>query len=209
MDRRHLVAAAALGTGVAIFLLAGSPDPEREPEAIVEASPTEPDQAASDEPAARPGLVLPQPKVKTTRTGPAGEGPNKGAEGAELVEVGEALQTEDTAPPPTERLRADWEPVAPADVHEVVPEVVREMIPGIKGCYEDWLSVDPTLSGRIEMEFSVGEEGLGEVFVYDHTDMPVGLQSCFGAAIYEADWPPFEESTDIVYPFILTTDGPP
>lgn len=66
-----------------------------------------------------------------------------------------------------------------------------------------WAMEYPELSGHVDMRFDIGPAGLGEVWVQDHSDVPMGVQSCFGSAIYGADWPRFEDEAEVVHPFLF------
>ena len=183
----------ALLVGVAVFFGVRSFSPLPEP-------------LPADEPAAHvepetPGAAPPQPPEpaeEPPRESPVDDDTNPPDEAPEDPDA-----VEDSATLP-EKTRGDWEPVLPEDATEVVPLVVREMAPDMKHCYEQWLLVDPTLEGRLQVGLTLSSEGATDVHIVNAPDVPVGLQTCFASAISEADWPPFEGQTDVVYPFVFT-----
>jgi hypothetical protein len=98
-------------------------------------------------------------------------------------------------------------PVPSQDAPAILVDVMRGVLPEVRECIEAWMEQDPTLSGRVVLEATVGPEGLGEVWVVEHSDVPLGPLSCFGAALYEASWPAFAEPTTVTFPFTFHAAG--
>lgn len=87
---------------------------------------------------------------------------------------------------------------------EDIRAAIQEVVPGIQECMDAWWAVDPQLEGRVVMDFTLTPEGLGEVAVLEHDQVPFGVQTCFASAIYEADWPrPEVGELQVTYPFVF------
>jgi hypothetical protein len=92
---------------------------------------------------------------------------------------------------------------------------VREGIPGMRECYEEWLKVQPGLGGRVKVTFTVdtddGVEGkvervsLGDAGI-GHLAMEGCILSVFDELRFEA---PLDGPINITYPIALVaaSDG--
>ncbi len=112
-----------------------------------------------------------------------------------------------TEDPPVE---ADEARVNPRVEPEAIQAAVEEVAPEIEECLHGWWMLQPELSGKVVMEFELGPEGLRDVFVLDHDGVPGGVLSCFGTALYEAEFPAGpEDGTVVHYPFVFEgTESP-
>lgn len=78
---------------------------------------------------------------------------------------------------------------------------LQAVVPDVRDCLHQWWMINPDLAGAVELEFVVDEQGLGEVEVLDHSQVPMGPLSCFATALYDAEWPRVEGSVTVVQPF--------
>lgn len=195
---------AAIGVGVVLLALNLLFAPER---------PTAPPPPAAPEPPTAPGA-------------PSTPGSEPGAEAPAPPSAPSAPDRSRAVPlprpePSVEAPRSDD---APPEAREPAPDgrsgvveaediqdAMLDVTPGIRECMQGWWDLDPELEGRVVMDFTLTPEGLGEVLVLEHDDVPFGVQTCFATAIYEADWPtPAEGELQVTYPFVFTSeDAPP
>ena len=90
---------------------------------------------------------------------------------------------------------------SPDDLQAAIDDGVRPLLEDIHRCVMDWAAVDPELSGEVVLELEFGPEGLQQVHVLGHTEMPTGVTSCFAATLWEGEWPATEEAVSVDYPF--------
>ena len=89
-------------------------------------------------------------------------------------------------------------------IRSKMDEVTDEMAE----CLGEWMALDPSLEGKVSMGFRIGPDGLQDAWVVDHTDVPFGPLSCFGSAIYSADWTGVSaEPVEVTFPFVFTQGG--
>ncbi|MCB9791266.1 MAG: AgmX/PglI C-terminal domain-containing protein [Alphaproteobacteria bacterium] len=192
--------AAALAAVGALLLLnllvAPEPGSERAPRALPPGGPG-PSEAAP------PASEVPTPEPEAPGAGAA---PEAGEASVRAI----PLPRPEAAPSPS----GGPELAAPAQRGVVQAEDIRDAMmavtPEIQACMEDWWALEPELEGRLVMDFTLTPEGLGEVLVLEHDDVPFGVRTCFASAIYEADWPrPPEGELEVTYPFVFTPDDAP
>jgi len=99
------------------------------------------------------------------------------------------------APAPTDTGAEDLQ------LREALHATLEEVVPDVRDCLQMWWMLDPALSGAVEVEFALTEQGLGEVEILDHSDVPVGPLSCFATALYGVDWPRTQKEVTVVQPF--------
>ncbi len=75
-----------------------------------------------------------------------------------------------------------------AAIMAALQEKIAKLRPDISECIGGWMELDPGLAGEVEIGFQLEHDGLTEAWVVDHSDVPFGPRSCFGAAIAAADW---------------------
>jgi hypothetical protein len=155
----------------------------------------------------RPRVPIPRPPVRAASKDVPNRPPNVSKDPAsEPVGVrderGLAEPPEEPRPPPQKVPSADM----PAALRTVVEEQVKD---DIGACLDQWSVATPGLTGRVEMEFQLGPDGLHQVSILDHSEVPMGPLSCFSAAIWDADWPAPAEGGEltVTYPFAFTTAG--
>lgn len=91
---------------------------------------------------------------------------------------------------------------------EAIEGKMDEVTDEIAACLGEWMALDPSLEGKVNMGFQIGPEGLTDAWVDDHTDVPFGPLSCFGTAIYSADWTGVSaEPVEVTFPFVFTQGG--
>lgn len=93
---------------------------------------------------------------------------------------------------------------------EEIQDVVQgQVIEPVKECVLDWMELDPGLEGEVVVGFTLGPEGLMDVEIVDHSDVPAGPLSCFASAVWEAGWPAVDGEVVVNYPFVFTQEEEP
>ena len=84
-----------------------------------------------------------------------------------------------------------------------VTKVVKRYKGRIKPCYDQALRQDPELSGRVEIEFSVGRGRVLEAFVSTNSTRNDELANCI---LRKVKGLTFDQSVeaDVIYPFVLS-----
>ena len=78
----------------------------------------------------------------------------------------------------------------------------------IKRCYDAGLSLDPALSGRVEVKFVIGADGLvSRAELFESTIESEEVEDCIVDAITDIEFPPPEGGGIVVvqYPFVLAS----
>lgn len=113
-----------------------------------------------------------------------------------------------TRMPPRVR-QAQAEVVGPLD-RDIIRRIVRAHINEVRYCYNEGLSADPALSGRVAIQFTIGSAGkVVEAVVasstLDEDDDDEGVATCIGTAVQRWKFPKFEgEAAVVTYPFVLS-----
>ena len=90
---------------------------------------------------------------------------------------------------------------------EALMDAMVEVTPDITDCVDDWQEVlEAELDGRLVMEMTLGPDGVIDAALVDVDGVPEPMIGCFGAVIYEAEWPLPEDVTDVAWPFRLTSE---
>jgi hypothetical protein len=55
-------------------------------------------------------------------------------------------------------------------------------------CLEDWGERDPALEKGVMLAFTLDAQGLQEVWIEDHPEVPQGALACLSNALYPLDW---------------------
>ena len=139
--------------------------------------------------------------------GPLIRGPQDGYVDAELGELHDISVNRVTVEEPEPYIHLDppedLDPtLQPREVTQVA-ELVRRQSPSLQRCYELALNDDPTLSGRVEIAWSIMDGKAEMVEVFRNTTGNAGLADCMVGRIERWDFPESLE-TDLVYPFVLT-----
>ena len=98
---------------------------------------------------------------------------------------------------------------------DVVRRVVRAHIKDIRVCYNRGLERDPSLAGRVAIQFTIGPEGTVKSSVVQSSTLSVADRStadCIAAAALQWRFPEPEGGGSVIisYPFVLETgDVPP
>lgn len=88
-------------------------------------------------------------------------------------------------------------------------EKIAKLRPDIAECIGGWMELDPGLAGEVEIGFQLEHDGLTQAWVEDHSDVPFGPRSCFGAAIAAADWSGVgEEPLEVTLRFGFSAEDP-
>ncbi len=92
---------------------------------------------------------------------------------------------------------------------EIIRRVVRRHINEVRFCYENQLTSQPSLSGRISIRFIIGSDG--SVQTASVASSSVGdqaVESCIAQAVHRWTFPAPEAATVVVtYPFMLMPGG--
>lgn len=90
-----------------------------------------------------------------------------------------------------------------------IAKVVRRRIKSLQDCYERELKRDPALSGKIEIEFTIGESGrVDEARVSNNGMGSKAVGSCIVSRVRRWRFPtPDGGSVTVNYPFIFTPSG--
>lgn len=84
-----------------------------------------------------------------------------------------------------------------------VQKVVRKYQGQVKYCYEAQLKSDPSLAGRVEVQFTVANGRVASASVFGNTTGSDALGKCIVGKVRRWKFPT-EIQGDIVYPFVLT-----
>jgi hypothetical protein len=98
-------------------------------------------------------------------------------------------------------LREEWADTGDVDLKFALSASLEAVVPDVKNCLHAWWMIDPKLAGTLEVAFVLDQNGLGEVEILDHTDVPMGPLSCFATALYDAHWPRVDSEIRVVQPF--------
>lgn len=72
-------------------------------------------------------------------------------------------------------------------------------------CYEAGLRTDSSISGRIELEIAITQEGLVSSAGYHHTDLPPDVAECMARWSTRLTFPPpSEKRVDVLYPMFFS-----
>jgi TonB family protein len=97
------------------------------------------------------------------------------------------------------RLRIDG-PADPA----VIRRVVRNHINEVRHCYNEALSGDPTVAGRVEITFLIGPEGrVPSAIVSQNATGDADVAQCIVAAVKRWRFPTSGGTARVSYPFML------
>ncbi len=100
-------------------------------------------------------------------------------------------------------------PVNPPEIDIVegeaqgVTSVIKRYKGRIKLCYDQALRQDPSLTGRVEIEFSVGRGRVSEAFVSTNSTRNDELADCILRKVKAMPFDPSVEA-DVIYPFVLS-----
>lgn len=186
---------------------AASPPPAS-PAAIPETR-VDPAPSATIAPPAKPGFKRHDPAAR--------------ARLAQAIATARAARLRARRPPPSREpasasaATGSGEPVGDLD-KEYIRERMQELIPLLVECYTMALEVDPTLQGRVLVEFSIaGEPDVGgivessEIDPEESTIRDEAFTECVRETMYAAEFePPTHGGTVLVrYPFEFRPDGEP
>gem|GEM_PF-3388175 len=198
LDKRVLVGVGVVCAGAAWWIFSGEQEvPDAPPVSVEEVAAVEPEVTNSP---------IPRPKRRVMRSAPVSEpveAPEEAADAPEEPEQGSVDTGVFEVPEPTVR-------VAPDDpaFKTAIDDTVREQLPGIKACLEEWLNTGMEVDGRVRMGFKLNQQGLGDVWIVKRDDIPLGVTSCLSGAIWQANWPAVTEGEiTIHYPFALSGGG--
>lgn len=94
---------------------------------------------------------------------------------------------------------------------EIVPQIIRRHFDEVKSCYDQELSRQPTLAGRIDVQFTIAPSGqISAASVRKSTLGNAYVESCIVAALRRWEFPkPLDHRpVNISYPFILSPPDP-
>ncbi len=88
-----------------------------------------------------------------------------------------------------------------AALRAALGDSLAAVVPDVRDCLHQWWMMDPSLAGEVELEFVLTAQGLSEVEVLDHSEVPMGPLSCFATALYDAEWPQVADQVVVRQPF--------
>ena len=84
---------------------------------------------------------------------------------------------------------------------------VREIIPEIRKCMQDWKAEIPAFNGRVSFHIEIGQQGLHTIEVDENDEIPLIIAGCMGNVMYTAQWPATTDGkTTVNYPFALSLE---
>lgn len=101
----------------------------------------------------------------------------------------------------------------------VTQKIVRASFPRLRKCYEAGLARDPTIMGRVSVEFVIERDGSVSRARESREPSPEGglaipfmavpeVTACIVAAYRELRFPPFWKPTTVVYPIVFAPGDP-
>ncbi|GDX81182.1 hypothetical protein LBMAG42_29930 [Deltaproteobacteria bacterium] len=154
-----------------------------------------------------------KPGSRTVVTGAARPNPSP-ASARTAAEGVETTGPDDVQPPETPAAsgpvdKREGSPADSAAIMAKLQEKIAKLRPDISECIGGWMELDPGLAGEVEIGFQLEHDGLTQAWVEDHSDVPFGPRSCFGAAIAAADWSGVgEEPLEVTLRFGFSADDP-
>jgi TonB family protein len=94
---------------------------------------------------------------------------------------------------------------------EVIPRIIRRHFDEVKACYDQELSLHPTLAGRIDVQFTIAPSGqVSEARVQKSTLGNGYVEICIVEAVRRWEFPkPLDRRpVNVSYPFILSPPDP-
>ncbi len=93
------------------------------------------------------------------------------------------------------------------NVAAAIQDNMEDVRGDIAGCITDWLTVEPSIEGRVSVGFRINADGLQEAWIVDHEDVPSGPLTCFATAVYAADWEGIsDEPVEVTFPFVVASE---
>ena len=184
-----LLIAAALGAFLLGFLLLRTQSPPTGP--TPDAPPDDGSRrtrvpAPAAHAARRPAAPAAETPAPTSQT-PAPDAPAPGAQGD----------------PGGERAAAPAEARSDESATRIaIGSQMGEVRDAISPCVARWTADDPTIAGSLTLSFSIDADGLVDVWIMDHSEVPDPLLQCFSDAIYGVDWSAItRDPVDVTWPF--------
>lgn len=93
---------------------------------------------------------------------------------------------------------------------DIIRRIVRAHVNEVRHCYNEGLSADPTLSGRVSIQFTIGNAGkvlesVVAASTLEEDDAEEGVATCISTAVKRWHFPKVEgEAVVVTYPFVLT-----
>jgi outer membrane biosynthesis protein TonB len=117
------------------------------------------------------------------------------------------VKTTESAAPAVGAVATSGELQGSLDKH-VIRNVVRSNIEGVRDCYNRGLARDPSLTGRVVIQFVIGGDGMVVRSVVESSTLPVAERQtadCLAAAALNWRFPGPEGGGRIIvtYPFVL------
>jgi TonB family protein len=87
---------------------------------------------------------------------------------------------------------------------EQIRDVVRSHIDEVRYCYNQVLEVDPTVSAKVVIDFTIGEKGTVTRSAVAESNGPEQLGNCMSAAFRSWQFPaPNGGVVEVSYPFVM------
>ena len=110
----------------------------------------------------------------------------------------------------THRVKSDIQTPGPDVIgklsRETIVSKVRTYMGGIRSCYEMELRLNPQLTGKVSIRFTIGADGrITDVEIINSTLGSTEVENCITRRIRRWEFPPPEEGEVVVtYPFVFT-----
>jgi hypothetical protein len=105
--------------------------------------------------------------------------------------------------------RRENPPADSAETARAIKAKMDDVSDDIAECLDGWMTVDPSLQGKVNVAFRIDADGLQDAWIMDHTDVPFGPLTCFGTAIYDVDWAGVsKEPLEVTFPFTFDAGAP-
>jgi len=90
---------------------------------------------------------------------------------------------------------------------DVIRRALREHLPEVRACYEAGLAQDPTIKGRVSIQFNIGPTGgVNVAVVAESTVKDSNVSNCIAKAVKRWTFPKPRGGGNVIvtYPFNLT-----
>lgn len=113
--------------------------------------------------------------------------------------------TEPDAAPPGPVDRREGAPPDGEALRELLAQQMDDVARAVQPCADAWAAEEPELDGRIVLRFGLDADGLQDVWIEEHDEVPGGVLDCFADAVYLGDWSGIAaDPLEVSWPFHVT-----
>lgn len=92
-----------------------------------------------------------------------------------------------------------------AALKELLTQQMDAVARAVQPCADAWAAQEPELDGRIVLRFGLDADGLQDVWIEDHDDVPGVVLDCFADAVWLGDWSGITpDPLEVSWPFHVT-----